>query len=538
MKVLLTSLNSKYVHLNLALKYLYTAAVSSGAVLEIKEFTINNEDSYVFGEILSGKYDVICFSCYIWNIEETLYLAENIKKALPDVIMIFGGPEVSYNAAEIMRQHEVIDFVVIGEGEFTFARLIDALAAQGEQRGDTAGEQGESDKTGAVESDKSGGLQYENIKGLAYRNENEIVVNEPADLLVFESIPFPYSILPCEKDKIIYYQSSRGCPFNCSYCISSLEKKLRALSLPRVLNDIDFFLANKIKQVKFIDRTFNWSSARCNEILNYIIDNDNGVTNFHFEICGELVDDELINLLRTARKGLFRFEVGIQSTNKETLTAVKRSSAIEKVLANTQKLTALDNVFVHIDLIAGLPFENYNRFKKTFNDVYVLAADTLQLGFLKLLPGTDIRENAANFRYEYRRKAPYEVISNAFLSAQDLSRLKQIEEMVNLYYNRGGFQTTLEHIIQTFVDTPFDFYEELSIYYYLKGFQHKSHKKDDLYRILYEYVKWKTKKMGISSEEVLSKLENDMSKSLNSDAVKKFEKKGWRICSEEKPATD
>jgi radical SAM superfamily enzyme YgiQ (UPF0313 family) len=297
-------------------------------------------------------------------------------------------------------------------------------------------------------------------------------------------------------------------------------------------------MASKVKQVNFIDRTFNWSGTRCNEILNYIIERDNGTSVFHFELSGELIDESLLDLLCTARKGLFKFEVGVQSTHKETLTAVKRSRAIEKVLTNTGNLAALDNVHVHVDLIAGLPYENYTRFKKSFNDVYLLRADTLQLGFLKLLPGTDIRENAENFRYEYRKKAPYEVISNTFLSAQDLVRLKQIEEMVSLYYNRGGFDTTLDYITKTFADTPFDFFEELSIYYHLKGFQHKSHKKEDLYRILYEYAEWKTKKMGISNEEVLSYLTMDMSKSLNEDAVKKFERKGWKICSEENQVTD
>ena len=503
MKVLLSSLNSKYIHSNLALKYLYTAAAGSSAFLEIKEFTINNNDDYIFTEILAGEYDVICFSCYIWNVEETLYLAENIKKAQPDVVIIFGGPETSYETAELMQENEAVDFIVMGEGEYTFTRLLDALA--------------------------SGDTQYEKIKGLTYKAGNKIFVNQASELLVFESVPFPYNLLTCEQDKIIYYQSSRGCPFHCSYCISSLERKLRALPLDRVRKDIEYFLANEVRQVKFVDRTFNWDSIRCREILKYIINRDNGITNFHFEICGELVNDEFVDLISTARKGLLRFEIGIQSTNKKALTAVRRSAAIEKVLHNTQKVTALANVHVHVDLIAGLPFENYHTFKKSFNDAYSLSADTLQLGFLKLLKGTEIREKADIYQYEYRRKAPYEVISNKFLSAQDLCRLKQIEEILNLYYNKGGFEKTLKYIVRAFVKTPFEFYEEFSIFFHLKGFQHRAHKKEDLYRILYEYAGWKARKLEISSEAFLSALADDMNESLNPDAVKKFEKKGWNI---------
>ena len=505
MKVLLASLNSKYVHSNLALKYLYASAAKSDAFFEIKEFTINNDESYMFSEILTGNYDVICFSCYIWNIEETLYLAENIKKAKPDTIIILGGPEVSYDTEELMAQNDVIDFVVMGEGEYTFLCLVEALLPD-------------------TETDN----QFKNIKGLVYRVGGEIIINEATAPLVFETVPFPYDMLPCEQDKIIYYQSSRGCPFNCSYCISSLEKKLRALPIDRVFKEMDYFIASKVRQVKFIDRTFNWDSARCNKIIKYIIDRDNGVTNFHFEICGELIDDELISLLETARDDLFRFEVGIQSTNKKTLAAVRRSAEVEKVLINAKKLTALDNVFVHVDLIAGLPFEDYNRFKTTFNEAYNLYADTLQLGFLKLLKGTDIRLRAEEYQYKFRSKAPYEVISNVFLSAQDLCRLKQMEEVLDLYYNRGGFEKTLTYIMETFVDKPFEFFEEIAIFYNLKGFQHKSHKKEDVYRILYEYGDFKTKKMGIPNDEFLSKLTSDMRDTLNSDAIKKFERKGWQ----------
>jgi len=501
MKVLLTSLNSKYIHSNLALKYLYTVVAKDHKFIDIKEFTINNDDDYMFTEILSGGYDVICFSCYIWNIDETLYLAENLKKASPNVKIIFGGPEISFETDEFLQRNEAVDFVIMGEGEYTFVCLLDVLAAE--------------------ESN------FEDIKGLGYRHDGEIVITPSPELLVFESIPFPYKILPCEDDKIIYFQSARGCPFNCTYCISSLERKIRALPFNRAIKDIDYFIAMKVKQVKFVDRTFNWDDLRCNEIIKHIINKDNGITNFHFEICGELVTDEFLEIISTARKGLLRFEIGVQTTNKKSLAAVKRSVAISKTLENIRKITELDNIYVHVDLIAGLPLETYDTFKKSFNEAYGLGADALQLGFLKLLKGTELREQAEMYGYKYREKAPYEIISSNSLTVKDLCRLKHIEKVLNLYYNKGGFAKTLSYITSEFAETPFDLYEEFSIYFNLKGFQHKSHKKEDLYRILHEFAMWKAKKLEISGEKLLNCLEDDMKASLNEDAVKKFKRKGW-----------
>jgi len=501
MRILLTTLNSQYIHSNPALKYLYTAASGSCDFIEIKEFTINNGDDYIFSEILAGGCGAVCFSCYIWNIERTVYLAENLKKAQPGIIIVAGGPEAGHDAAEFMRENRQIDFVVTGEGEYTFSRLAKALSA--------------------------GEKNYEGIKGLAYRNGDEIIVNPSVELLVFESVPFPYSMLPCEKDKVIYYESSRGCPFKCSYCMSSLDKTVRALPVARVFREIEYFLLNRAAQVKFIDRTFNYDKARCKDIIKHIIKKDNGVTNFHFEICGELIDDDLIDLLSIAREGLFRFEAGIQSTNKRTLLAVNRSAATEKLLLNMKKLTSLGNVKVHIDLIAGLPYESYYIFKKSFNDAYGLMADELQLGFLKLLKGTQIREKAADFGYEFKRMAPYEVISSRFMPAFDICRLKNIAEMLGLFYNRGGFKRALCYAVETLADSPFAFFEEFSIFYNLKGFQHVSHKREDLYRILYEYAAWKCQKLDIPVEDFLALLRADLSESINPEVVKKFERKGW-----------
>ena len=484
MKILLTTLNSKYIHSNLALKYIYTAAVGICDSIEIKEFTINNKDDYIFTDIIDGEYDIICFSCYVWNIEGTVYLAENIKKAAPDTVIVLGGPETSFETDRFMEAHDFIDFIVMGEGEYTFNCLIRALL--------------------------SGDAEYEKIKGLAYRDEGQVILNQRADLLVLESVPFPYKLLPCEGDKIVYYESSRGCPFHCVYCMSSIERKTRALPVDRVFNEIGYFLGNNVKQVKFVDRTFNWDANRCKEIIKHIISRDNGMTNFHFEICGELVDDDFIELIKPVRDGLFQFEVGIQSVNKKTLAAVKRSTAVEKLLHYTGKLGEMKNIKLHTDLIAGLPFEDYNSFKESFNTTYKLKAGTFQLGFLKLLKGAPIREKAEDYGYIYRKKAPYEIISNMFLSAKDVSRLKQMDEIINLYYNRGGFEKSLEYATRTLADTPFDFYEEFSIYFGLKGFQNRSHKKSELYRILLEFAVWKCKKLKISHEEFSAILNGEM----------------------------
>lgn len=497
MKTLITTLNSKYVHSNLALKYLYTAAEPYVSQLEMKEFTINNSKDYIYGELVRGGYDAVCFSCYIWNIDSILDLAEDLKKACPQVIIALGGPEVSYQSEEVIMKNSFIDYIMIGEGELIFSQLCRVF---------------------------SGELDAKQVKGLTYREKGNIFVNVPMPLLSLSSIPFPYDFFPCEEDKVIYYESSRGCPFNCSYCISSLDKKMRALPLTRVKEDLSYFIHKRVKQVKFLDRTFNWDKERTMEIFKYLIGMDNGDTNFHFEICADLLDDRVLALLQKARKGLFQFEIGIQSTNEETLVAVNRTSDIQSVLKHVKKLVSLGNSHVHTDLIAGLPYEDFVRFRKSFNDVYYIGADHLQLGFLKLLKGTKILEEAETYNYQFKSKAPYEVISNQFISAEELIRLKQIEHVLDLYYNRGGFHNTLNGAIFRNDETPFDFYQSFSRFFYGKGYQHKSHKKEDLYRIFYAYFR------DIQADEtLLASLEKDLEETMNFDAVKKFKRKGWHI---------
>jgi len=503
MKILLTTLNSKYVHSNLALKYLYASAEKNSNSIDILEFTINNEEDYIFTELLRKSYDVICFSCYIWNVDKTLCLAENLKKARPELKILLGGPEVSFDVIPFMSQHKFIDFIISGEGEAPFSELAETLLE------DTR--------------------EFEKIRGLTYRMGGKIYVNPQAPPLHFESVPFPYLSLVCEEDKVMYYESSRGCPFQCSYCLSSLDRKVRTLSMERVKSDLSYFIYKRVKQVKFIDRTFNWEKKRCFEIMKYLIVSDNGFTNFHFELCGDLLDEDLLQLLSTARPGLFQFEIGVQSTNESALSACNRKSDFEKLAENVKRLIELDNIHIHLDLIAGLPHEDYPSFRKSFNEVYSLKGHQLQLGFLKLIKGAPIREQVEEHEYVYRGQAPYEIISSKYISALALIRLKKIENVLDLYYNRGGFHRTLDFAVETLAETPFDFYEELADYFYLKGFQHKSHKKEDLYRIFLLYAGWKERFTPNMKDTIKELLILDMRDTLNPEAIKKFERKGWEI---------
>ena len=396
-----------------------------------------------------------------------------------------------------MHCHKFLDFLIIGEGEPVFGQWCRAL---------------------------KGEIPYGQVRGLAYREHETVFINPPPAPYDFKESPSPYQAFPCERDKVIYYEASRGCPFQCSYCISSLDRKIRELPVERVKADMDYFLHKEIKQVKFLDRTFNWDQERSLELFKYIMERDRGVTNFHFEICADLLDIEILRLLRNARKGLFQFEIGIQSTNKKALVAVNRHSDIEKTLGNVRQLIEMGNSHIHVDLIAGLPYEDDRSFRTSFNDVYALGADNLQLGFLKLLKGTEMRKAADLYHYTYMSKAPYQVISNDFMTAGELCRLKQIETVLDLYHNRGGFENTLQHAVAQQTGGPFEFYERFAQYYYGRGFQHRSHKKEDLYRIFYQYANFEGENSKLSQL-----LELDLGQTMNFDAVKKFNRKGWVI---------
>ncbi len=499
MKILLTTLNSQYVHSNPALKYLYTVSADTFADVELREFTINNEPNYIYGELVRANYDMVCFSCYIWNIEQTKAIAADLKKARPEVKICIGGPEVSFNAHIFAMENPWVDYIICGEGEYPFYRFVQVL--------------------GEVNP------ALNTVPGLVYKEDGKIYVNQQMEPMDFDTIPFLYSVLECESDKVVYYESARGCPFKCGYCLSSIDKKIRPLSLERVKADLGYFLYKNVMQVKFIDRTFNYDEDRAYEIFRYLIENDNGRTNFHFEICADLLTDRLLELLAKARNGLFQFEIGIQSTNAETLAAVNRKENVYPILYNVEKLLELGNIHIHVDLIAGLPYETYKIFSKSFNKVYALGADAFQMGFLKVLKGTPLEAMKDQYGIVYRDKAPYEIISNNWLTSVEFARLKTIEKMLDIYYNRGGFKNTLTYLMEYLTVKPFGLYERLADFYYGKGYQHKNRKKEEQYRILRKFAV----SVGIPAEVAEEYLTMDLENAFNPEEVKRFMKKGWEI---------
>ena len=463
MKILLTTINSKYIHLNLALRYLYEYANEYKKYIEIKEFTINNEYDYIFSEILRNDYDVICFSTYIWNVTDIKNIIKDIKKVKPNTLIILGGPEVSFESEEFLEANEAVDIIIRSEGELIFKNLMHALINKK--------------------------IDLSEVKGITYRKNNSIISNENEVLLQnLDDIPFPYNEYYPENGKIIYYETSRGCPFNCSYCMSSTLKGVRNFSLDRVKKDLKFLLSKNVPQVKLIDRTFNTDFKRCVEMMEFIIANDNGITNFHFEVCGDLINQEFLDAAKKSRKELFQLEIGVQSTNKDTLNAIGRKMNIEKLEYNVKKIMSFDNMHVHLDLIAGLPFETLDIFEKSFNEVYDQNPHHLQLGFLKILKGSKIKSQQEEHTYNYREKEPYEIIYNKYMTAEDLIKLKEVENIIEKYYNKPGFRNSLEYLIEKTKLNPFQFYSSFADYWYENGYQHISHKKDAQYKILKSYI--------------------------------------------------
>ena len=426
-------------------------------------------------------------------------IAADLKKARPEIKICLGGPEVSFDAHIFAIENTWVDFILCGEGEYPFYRFVQVLNEPSKP--------------------------FNQVPGLVYREDGKIYVNPVMEPMDFDYIPFLYSIIECDEDKVVYYESARGCPFKCGYCLSSIDKKIRPLSIDRVKADLGYFIYKKVKQVKFIDRTFNYDEKRAYEIFRYIIENDNGKTNFHFEICADLMTDRLLRLLSRARKGLFDFEIGIQSTNPETLIAVNRKENVYPILYNVEKLIELGNIHIHVDLIAGLPYETYEIFERSFNKVYALGADAFQMGFLKVLKGTSLIDMHEQFGIVARDKAPYEIISNDWLTSVELARLKTIEKMLDIYYNRGGFRNTTVFLMAKLDKNPFKLYEAIADFYYGKGYQHKNRKKEEQYRILLKFAE----SVDIDSDEAKDVVEKDLVETFNPEEVKRFMKKGWEI---------
>ena len=461
MKILLAACNAKYIHSNPAVYDLKAYAAAYKDSVQIKEFTINQPKDEIMKEIYRSGADVVCFSCYIWNISFVRELIRDLKKILPDTAFWAGGPEVSFHAKDFLEDMPQVTGIMKGEGEETFLALA-GYYLEGKGR-------------------------LEEISGIVFRKENEIVDNgfrEPVDL---DRIPFIYENPENFENRIIYYESSRGCPFSCSYCLSSIDRKLRFRSLSLVKKELQFFLDHRVPQVKFVDRTFNCRHEHAMEIWKYILEHDNGVTNFHFEVSADLFREDELELIGRMRPGLIQLEIGVQSANPETLEAVHRKTDLEKLRRNVEKIRSFHSVHQHLDLIAGLPCEDYESFRRSFDFVYSMKPDQLQLGFLKVLKGSLMEEKAREYGITCKSMEPYEVLSTRWISYEEILKLKTVESMVEVYYNSGQFQYTLNWLTG-FWEDAFSFYEDLGRFYERKGYEELSHSRIRRYEILLEFL--------------------------------------------------
>ncbi len=463
--ILLTAINAKYIHSNLAIYSLRENAGPYRELVELVEFTINHRPE----EILRGVYGknprVIGFSCYIWNIAIVLEVAENLKKVLPGTMIVVGGPEVSYDASKVLEKYPFLDVVMVGEGEQTF-REFAAWYAQGTMQLQTLSQ----------------------IDGLCLRGEEgETIFTPPRRPAVMDELVFPYRNLSGMENRIIYYETIRGCPFSCSYCLSSIEKSVRFRNLSLVYEELGFFLENRVKQVKFVDRTFNCRHEHAYRIWSYICEHDNGVTNFHFEIGGDLLREEDFELLAACRPGLIQFEIGVQSVNPRTLAEIRRETDLGKLAGSIARIREGHNIHQHLDLIAGLPYEDYESFRHSFCDVYAMRPDQLQLGFLKVLKGSRMEAAAPGYKIQYGSRPPYEVLATGWLSYGDVLALKRVEEMVEIHYNSFQFQATMS-LLEIYEKDAFSLYERLGNWYEKKGYDRQKHSRMARYEILWEYI--------------------------------------------------
>ena len=465
MKILLAACNAKYIHSNLAVYNLKSCSREYSSRVVVKEYTINQIRDDILKDIYLEQPDVVCFSCYIWNISFVRELVPDLKKILPQVEFWAGGPEVSYDAVEFLKKNPVFFGVMVGEGEETFHELAGYYI---ERKPET----------------------LSGIRGVAFRDENkgrDIVHTGWRELMDLSKVPFAYSNLTEFKNRIIYYASSRGCPFSCSYFLSSIDKKLRFRDIGLVKKELQFFIDNKVPQVKFVDRTFNCKHDHAMEIWRYITENDNGITNFHFEISADLLRAEELALMKTMRPGLIQLEIGVQSTNPQTIKAIRRTMDFEKLKGIVEQIHSFGNIHQHLDLIAGLPYEGYDSFHKSFCDVYALRPEQFQLGFLKVLKGSHMMEMTGEYQILYKDREPYEVLSTAWLTYGEILRLKMVESMVEVYYNSGQFKNTLV-FLEKYFDDPFRMYEALGRFYEKKGYSEISHSRMRRYEILMEFA--------------------------------------------------
>lgn len=466
MKIILAALNAKYVHSNLAVYNLEAyakAQLNKDCVKQpeivVKEYTINHNLDNIMQSLYLEKAEVIAFSCYIWNVQEVLSIARELSKTAPAVKIWLGGPEVSYDSVKCLETNSFVEGIMQGEGEHTFYELVKVWADYADK-----GDESNTKKTLVLQY-TSLKEKYADISGIVYRNdEGRICQNPVAPLMALDDIPFVYGDLSRFQNRILYYETSRGCPFSCSYCLSSIDKTVRFRSLSLVETELHFFLDNRVSQVKFIDRTFNCKRDHALAIWDYILRHDNGVTNFHFEVGADLLGEEELALFRRMRPGLIQLEIGLQSTNPDTIREIRRVMDIGRLKQNILTIKSFGNIHQHLDLIAGLPYEDFAAFKKSFQDAYSMQPDQLQLGFLKVLKGSYMEEQADSYGLVYRDTQPYEVLSTRWISYDEILVLKQVEEMVEVYYNSGQFQNVLAYLVPMF-ETPFQFYEMLGEFY-------------------------------------------------------------------------
>ena len=479
MKVLLAAINAKYIHSNLGIyslktygeKMLKEWGLAEQAEISLAEYTINHQMEQILQDIYKRKPDVIGFSCYIWNISYVKVILADIKKVLPDVKIWAGGPEVSYHGEAFLKEEPAVDLVMMGEGELTFAHFLKALL---------------------------NGEELKQVSGLMVRNADGTFTDTGfRQVMDMSQIPFPYAFMDMKEleHRIIYYESSRGCPFSCAYCLSSIDKKLRFRSLDLVLPELEWFLQAKVPQVKFVDRTFNCKKSHAMAIWQYIRDHDNGVTNFHFEIAADLLDKDELDLLSTMRPGLVQLEIGVQSTNEKTLEAIRRKTDIEEIREITETINSWHNIHQHLDLIAGLPWEDLESFKKSFNDVYEMEPEQLQLGFLKVLKGSYMEELIPDCDLLYSAAPPYEVLCTKWLSYGDVLELKDIEEMTEVHYNSRQFTCTLKELEKEF-DTPYEMFSFMAGYYNKNHLFGISHSRIARYEILWKIIQERLEKNG------------------------------------------
>ncbi|MDF2944917.1 MAG: hypothetical protein K0S01_3775 [Herbinix sp.] len=497
MKLLLVAVNAKYIHSNLAVYSLRAYAKKYAEHINLVEYTINHSEEDILKEIYKEQADVIAFSCYIWNIDMITRIVTELKKVQPKAKIWFGGPEVSYDAKECLQAQEQLDGIIIGEGEQTFLELmeyyvegtkdleaISGLAFKGKAR---------------VTSDTCYNQAKRDVElGNKWVENEAITVTSDRQPILLDTVPFPYEDMKTFENKIIYYESSRGCPFSCSYCLSSIDRRVRLRSADLVKKELKVLMDYQVPQVKFVDRTFNCNKKHAMEIWSFLKEQDNGITNFHFEISADLLEEDEIEFLSTLRQGQVQFEIGVQSTNPDTVEAIKRKMDFNKISLNVNRIKVGNNIHQHLDLIAGLPLEGYTAFERSFNDVYKLKPDQLQLGFLKILKGSLMEQECNTYGITYRDTPPYEVLFTNFLTYDEVLQIKGVCEMVEIYYNSGQFTYAINYL-EHFYNSPLRMYQEINDYYESKKIALQAHSRIKRYEILLEYFK----------EKVINKVEKE-----------------------------